>query len=69
MYEVAYHDMLKLVSARTLPNWDSPPLHTQAIVECIPSFVPGGGGAPSLAGEGVGGPNSNEGTDTVVLQA
>jgi hypothetical protein len=27
----------------------------------------GGGGAHSHAGEGVGGPNSNEGTDTVVL--
>ncbi len=30
-------------------------------------FGSGGGGANSLAGEGIGGPNSDEGIDTVVL--
>jgi hypothetical protein len=30
-------------------------------------FGSGGGGTQSLAGEGVGGPNSDEGTDTVLL--
>jgi hypothetical protein len=40
-----------------------PPPHTQASV--APSF--GSGGITRLAGEGVGGPNSDEGTDTVLL--
>ncbi len=34
---------------------------------CPPLLVGGGGGGNSLAGEGVVGPNSVEGTDTVVL--
>jgi hypothetical protein len=35
--------------------------------ECVPSlFGSGGGGTHSLAGEGVGSPSSDEGTDTVV---
>jgi hypothetical protein len=33
---------------------------------CPPPMVPGG--THSLAGEGVGGPNSDEGTDTVILK-
>jgi hypothetical protein len=41
-----------------------PPPHPQASVS--PPLVPGGG-THSLAGEGVGGPNSDEGTDTVVF--
>jgi hypothetical protein len=32
-----------------------------------PPLVPGGGGTHSLAGEGAGGPNSEEGTDTLLL--
>jgi hypothetical protein len=39
-----------------------PPSHAG---EGVPPLVPGG--AHSLAGEGVGGPDSNEATDTVVL--
>jgi hypothetical protein len=35
------------------------------VVVC--KFGSGGGGAHSLVGEGVGSPNSDEGTDTVVL--
>jgi hypothetical protein len=36
--------------------------------ECCPSpLVPGGGGTHSLAGERVGGSNSDDGTDTVVF--
>jgi hypothetical protein len=44
------------------------PLHTQASVY-PPPLASGGGGAHSLAGEGVGrdGPNSDERTDTVIL--
>jgi hypothetical protein len=45
------------------PNWDSP--NPSPAGECVPPF--GSGGTHSLAGEGVGGPNSDEGTDTVVL--
>jgi hypothetical protein len=40
------------------PNWD--PLTSRRV--CSPS-----GGTLSLAGEGVGGPNSDEGTDTGTL--
>ncbi len=32
-----------------------------------PPLVGGGGGTRALAGEGMGGPNSDEGTDTMVL--
>jgi hypothetical protein len=48
-------------------NCDSPtPSHAG---ECVPPPPGSGGRAHSLAGErvGHGGPNSNEGTDTVVL--
>ncbi len=45
-----------------LPIGTSPPLHQQA---SMPPLGPWG--THSLAGEGVGGPNSDEGTDTVVL--
>ncbi len=47
------------------PNWFSPPPHPQASV-AFPFDT--GGGTHSLTGEGVGGPNSDEGTDTVVLE-
>ena len=46
-------------------NWDSPtPL---AAGECAPPPFGPGGRADSLAAKGVGSPNSNEGTYTVVL--
>jgi len=48
------------------PNWDS--LTPSPPGECVPpSFGSGGGGTRSLAGVGVVGPNSDEGTYTVVL--
>jgi hypothetical protein len=43
-------------------NWDHPTL--SPAVECPPPFGSGAGGAHLLAGQGVGGPNSDEGTDT-----
>ncbi len=46
-------------------NWNSPNPHPQASVS--PTFG-SGGGTHSLAGEGLGSPNSDEGTDTVVLK-
>ncbi len=47
------------------PNWDSPTPSPAG--ECVlPSFGSGGGDTLT-GGEGVGGPNSEEGTDTVVL--
>jgi hypothetical protein len=45
-------------------SWD-PPYHSLTRRQVCPPLVPGGG-AHSLAGRG-GGPNSNEGTYTVVL--
>ncbi len=45
------------------PNWDLP--HPFTCRRVCPSLVPGG--SHSLAGEGVGDPSSDEGTDTVVL--
>ncbi len=45
------------------PNWVRPPPYPQASV--APPLVTGG--THSLAEEEVGGPNSDEGTDTVVL--
>jgi hypothetical protein len=55
--------VLGIFSSR--PNWDSPNPLTRRRVGS-PSFGSGGGrGTHSLAGEGVGGPNSDEGTDTV----
>ncbi len=50
----------RVLSSR--PNWDYPtPSHAG---ECVPhSLGVGEGVAHSLAGEGGGGPNSNEGTD------
>ncbi len=45
-----------------------PPIPLPAGERCpSPWFRGGGGGALSLAGEGVGGPNSDEGTYTLVL--
>ncbi len=56
--------VLSLFSSRR--NWDSPTPF--AAGECaLPPFGPGGGRAHSLAGEGLGGPNSDEGTYTVML--
>ncbi len=50
-----------------VPVGTPPPLpHSQASVS-LP-FSSGGGGGRSLAGDGLGGPNSDEGTDTVVLK-
>jgi hypothetical protein len=47
------------------PNWD-PPTPSPA-GECVPPLlVPGGGGGGTVA-SGRGGPNGDEGTDTVVL--
>jgi hypothetical protein len=54
--------VLRFYSSRW--NWDSPT--PSPAEECGPPLVPGGG-ANSLAGEGVGGPNNSEGTYTVVL--
>jgi hypothetical protein len=49
------------------PNWDSPTL-SRAGESAIPPLFGSGGGLHSLEmGEGVGGPNSDEGTYTVVL--
>jgi hypothetical protein len=54
----------RLFSSR--PNWDSPTPSPAA--ECVLSpFGSGGIYGTLTAGEGVGGPNSEEGTDTVVL--
>ncbi len=47
------------------PNWGPDPLTRRRA--CLPPFGSGGGRTHSLAGDWVGGPNSNEGTDTVVL--
>jgi hypothetical protein len=44
------------------PNWDQSP-HPPASMS--PPLVGGGGGAHKLGGEGSGGPNSDEGTDTI----
>jgi len=49
-------------SLSSRPNWVRPPLYHKRGV--LPPF--GSGGAHSLEGEGVGGPKSDEGTDTVV---
>jgi hypothetical protein len=47
-------------------NWDS--IHSLTLRRVrSPLLWFGGGGTHLLAGEGVGGPNANEGTDTVVL--
>ncbi len=51
---------LSFLSSR--PNWDPHPLTRRRV--CIPPF---GSRAHSLGGEGMVGPNPNEGTDTVVL--
>ncbi len=48
------------------PNWLPPTSHPQAIVAPRPRFQ-GGGGANSLSGEGAGGANSDEETDTLEL--
>jgi hypothetical protein len=50
------------------PNWDpppSPPPHPQA---SVPPFGSRGGGHTRLRERGVGGPNFDEGTDTVELK-
>ncbi len=48
------------------PNWDSPTPPPAG--ECVlPFFGSGGGGYTLTGGEGVGGPNSDEGTDNAVL--
>jgi hypothetical protein len=57
--------VLSFLSSR--PNWASPPPHTQASVYPSP-LVPRGGGQTRLRERGWGSPNSNEGTDTVVLK-
>ncbi len=47
------------------PNWDSPTPSRAG--ECAPHFGSGGGLHSLEIGERVGGPNSDEGTYTVVL--
>jgi hypothetical protein len=47
-------------------NWVSKPLHPQESVAPPPLFRGGGGGQHSLAGEGVVGPYSDDGTKTLV---
>ncbi len=48
------------------PNLDPPPPHPSPADKCIPSpLIPGGD--THARGRGDGGPNSDEGTDTVVL--
>ncbi len=47
----------------SLPNWD--PLTPSPAGECAPFWFRGG--THSLAGEGVEGPSSDKGIDTVVL--
>jgi hypothetical protein len=54
--------VLGLFSSR--PIWAPHPLTRKRV--CPPPLVPRGE-THSLAGEGLGGPNSDEGTDTVVL--
>jgi hypothetical protein len=56
--------VLRVLSSRW--NWVSPT--PSPACECVlPSYGWGGGGSHPLGGEGVGGPNSDEGTDTVLL--
>ncbi len=54
------HSAIGFFSSR--PNWDSPTPSPQASMS-LPLWF--SGRTYSLAGEGVGGPNSDEGTDTV----
>jgi hypothetical protein len=49
------------------PNWDSPPSHPQASVPPPPFGSGGCTLARGIGGDGGGSPNSDEGTDTVVL--
>jgi hypothetical protein len=49
----------------SLPNWVPPPPQSEASV--APLSLGPRGETHSLAGEGMGGPNSNEVTDTLVL--
>jgi hypothetical protein len=54
-------------SSRPIWKPPPPPPSPSDAGECVPHpFGPGGGGTHSHAGEGIGGPNSDEGTDTVV---
>jgi hypothetical protein len=48
-------------------NWVPPPPHLQASVVPPPPPPFGSGGTHSIAGAGVGVPNSDEGTDTVAF--
>jgi hypothetical protein len=48
------------------PNWDSPTPSPAG--ECVPPPFGSGRCTHSLGGEGVGGPNSDEGTDNVLLE-
>jgi hypothetical protein len=60
---VAVHRVPGFLSSR--PNWVPTPPHQQEIVA---PPIGSKGGTHSPAGKGVGGPNSDDGTDTVVLQ-
>ncbi len=53
--------VLSFFSSR--PNWDPPPFIRRRVLHPPPPF--GSGGAHSIAGEGMGGPSSDEETDTV----
>jgi hypothetical protein len=50
-----------------VPTGTLPPPHPQVSVYTTPPPLVPGGGPHSFAGEGVGGPNSDEETDIVVL--
>jgi hypothetical protein len=50
------------------PNWSTRPLAHKGVFPPPPPPL-GSGGTHSVAGEGVGGFNSDEGTDTLVLYA
>jgi hypothetical protein len=50
-----------------LQSSDLGPSTPSLVAECAPPPLVPGQGTHSLAGEGLGGPNSDDGTDTVVL--
>jgi hypothetical protein len=64
-FENSFHRVDRVLgSFSSRPNWDSPTPSPAG--KCAPPpLVPGG--THSLEGEGLGDPNYNEGTDTVVL--
>jgi hypothetical protein len=59
------HPLFNFPENFTHSNWDPHPRTRRRV--CPHTFGSGVGGTRSLTGEGVEGPNSDEGTDTVVL--